>query len=439
MAKVAIVGTGIAGLSSAYHLHRSHDITVYEKEPCAGGHSRTLDIEHSGRPLRVDTGFIVFNRRNYPNLTALFRRLAVPVEKSDMSFAVTVRQGWLEWGAASANAVFGQRRNILRPEFHRLMSDVMRFNANAEAVVDAEPELALGALIERMNLGDWFRWYYLLPMAGAIWSCPPRQMLTFPASSFIRFFANHGLLSVRGQPQWYTVSGGARTYVERLCAPFRDNIRPRCAVVSVRRKNRSVEVCDARGHSETFDHVVFACHADAALSMLADATPTERAALSSFAYQKNRVVLHKSPQFMPRRRRCWASWVYNSDGRQDEAAISVTYWMNRLQSIDARYPLFVTLNPAQTIPDELIFDEHEFSHPVFEHQTLAGQAMLRALQGRNRTWFCGAHLGHGFHEDGLVSGLDVAIALDALGERAHPHAASPRQAAEDIPIEAALD
>ncbi len=413
MAKIAIIGTGISGLSAAYLLNERHDITVYEKDSRIGGHSRTITVRHGTRAIPVDTGFIVFNRRNYPNLTALFRRLGVPTHKSDMSFALTVRDGWLEWGAQNLNAIFGQRRNFFRPGFFRLFGEAMRFNAQAVSAMEENPGVTLGQLIRRMGLSDSFRWYYLLPMAGAIWSCPPRQMLAFPAETFIRFFSNHGLLSASGQPQWYTVTGGAQNYIDRLTAPFIGRIRVNCAVAEVTRANGAVAVRDQNGHRETYDHVVFASHADETLRLLADASPAERNALGAFTYQRNRAILHKDPQFMPKRKRCWASWVYHSDGSGDEAAITVSYWMNRLQAIDRRYPLFLTLNPAREIPTEHVFDEHLFHHPVFDHAAMAAQTRLKAMQGTNNAWFCGAHMGHGFHEDGLVSAINVATALGA--------------------------
>lgn len=417
MAKIAIIGTGIAGLSAAYHLYKHHDIVIYEKASRVGGHTRTVRVRHGDRTIAVDTGFIVFNEQNYPNLVALFRELGVAVKKSDMSFALTVGDGWLEWAAHGVNAILGQRRNLFRPGFLRLFAEVIKFNAQAEAALDADPAVTLGALIESMGLGEWFRRYYLLPMAGAIWSCPPRQMLEFPARSFVRFFANHGLLSASGQPQWYTVDGGSQAYVDRMIAPFAASIRTNCGATGIRRGKTGVTVRDSRGNCEIFDHVVLASHADESLKMLGDASDAERATLGAFSYQTNTVVLHKDPQFMPRRRRCWASWVYHSDGMGDEAAITVTYWMNRLQSIDARYPLFVTLNPARTIPDEHIFDRHEFAHPVFDREAIAAQQRLNSIQGIGNTWFCGAYAGYGFHEDGFVSGMNVASALNAAAGR----------------------
>jgi uncharacterized protein len=413
MAKIAVIGTGISGLSAAWLLHRRHDVTVYEKAGRVGGHSRTLMVRHGGRDIAVDTGFIVFNERNYPNLTALFGHLGVAVKNSDMSFGLSVDGGRLEWGAKGLNAVFGQRRNLLRPRFLKLLYDVMRFNALVEAEAERAPGETLGALLDRMGMGDWFRRNYILPMAGAIWSCPPSKMLEFPARTFVRFFANHSLLSLSGQPQWKTVDGGAQSYVEKITAPLADRVRTGCGAVRVSRKFGGVQIHDARGHAEYFDHIVFACHADEALAALADPSDEERAALGAFQYQRNVAVLHRDISVMPKSRRCWASWVYHADGRGAEPAISVTYWMNSLQGIDESCPLFVTLNPSQPIDERRVFDRHVFEHPAFDFAALRGQERLKRMQGLANTWFCGAHMGHGFHEDGLVSAMAVAEALGA--------------------------
>ncbi|HEY3637826.1 MAG TPA: FAD-dependent oxidoreductase [Rhizomicrobium sp.] len=413
MARIAIIGTGISGLSAAFLLGRMHDITVYEKDARPGGHSRTLHVPYGDRTIAVDTGFIVFNKLNYPNLTSLFEYLDVPVRNSDMSFALTVGNGWLEWGAKDLTAIVAQRRNLLRPQFLRLFVDVMRFNKGALAIARREPELSVGALIKRMRLGNWFRRHYLLPMAGAIWSCPPKQMLEFPALSLLEFFANHHLLSMTGQPQWLTVEGGSDVYVRRIADLLGDRLRTGCAATRVLRTSRGVMITDQQGTTARYDEVVFATHSDQTSALLGDASSAERNALSAIRYQPNRVVLHRDPGFMPQRRSCWGSWVYHADNAGDEAALSVTYWMNNLQGIDERYPLFVTLNPSRLIASADIFDTHEFSHPVFDFAALQGQRTLLSLQGRNRTWFCGAWLGYGFHEDGLVSAMNVAERLGA--------------------------
>jgi predicted NAD/FAD-binding protein len=411
MARIAIIGAGISGMGAAYLLGREHEITLYEKEARAGGHSRTVTVDYDGRSIPVDTGFIVFNHLNYPHLSGLFAHLDVPVHKSDMSFAATIRGGWLEWGARDINAIFGQRRNLLRVRFAQLVRDVLRFNSLAEKAVAENPEITLGALIAHMGLGEWFRRYYLLPMAGAIWSCPTGQMMDFPARTLVRFFANHHLMSISGQPQWYTVTGGSQEYVRRLTASFADRVRTGCAAVSVRREHGAAVVRDSGGHAQAYDHVVLACHGDQALALLGDADDRERAVLSAFRYQKNIAVLHRDARVMPRRRRCWASWVYSSDGAPEHPEITVHYWMNQLQGIDPACPLFVSLNPAVDIPDALVFDRCSFDHPVFDTAAIAAQPQVRAMQGLRNIWYCGAHLGHGFHEDGLASAVDVARRL----------------------------
>jgi predicted NAD/FAD-binding protein len=408
MAKIAIVGTGISGMGAAYLLNPHHEITVYEKADRIGGHSRTVDIDYDGVPIPVDTGFIVFNKRNYPNLSGLFRHLDVPVHKSDMTFGATIGNGWLEWGARDLNAIFAQRRNLLRPNYYRLLHDVYRFNSRALETAIALPHISLGELIERLGMSDWFRRYYLLPMAGAIWSCPPSQMLDFPALSFVRFFENHGLLSVSGQPQWYTVTGGSKEYVKRLTRDFQSQIRLNCGAAEVTRFRDGVEIRDAKGGVERFDHAVFASHADETLASLKDADSAERTLLGSFRYQRNHAVLHKDVSVMPKRKACWASWVYHAGVETDEPGISVSYWMNNLQGIDRRYPLFVTLNSRRAFAREDVFDEHVFYHPVFDADAVLAQQRMSMLQGHRNIWYCGAYLRNGFHEDGISSAVDIA-------------------------------
>jgi hypothetical protein len=325
-----------------------------------------------------------------------------------MSFATSIRDGWLEWCGSDLRALFGQRRNLLRPRFALFLRDVLKFNSRAVAAVSQHPDLTLDQLITHMKLGDWFRRYYLLPMAAAIWSCPLNEMLSFPARSLVQFFANHHLLSATGQPQWYTVSGGSQEYVRRLIAPFERRIRTQCGVTAITRQDGKVQIHDSQGGLQSYDEVVMACHGDEALALLQDRDSVEHAALAPFRYQKNLAVLHRDESVMPQRRRCWASWVYTSDGESTDPAITASYWMNRLQRIDETRPLFVSLNPGRAIAEHLIFDEFEFDHPVFDKSVLEAQARVQALQGARNTWFCGAHLGHGFHEDGLSSAVTVA-------------------------------
>jgi uncharacterized protein len=431
MAKIAIIGTGIAGLGAAYLLHRRHEITVYERQARIGGHARTVRVDYDGKAVPVDTGFIVFNELNYPHLSAMFRHLGVATHKSDMTFAASIRDGWLEWGAKDLNAVFGQRRNLLRPRFALLARDVFRFNARAESAVAATPDLTLGELIAALGLGEWFKRYYLLPMCAAIWSCPPGEMLRFPAATLIRFMANHRLLSASGQPQWYTVTGGSREYVARLTQSFAHRIRVGVGAAQVVRNAHGAVVTGTDGETVAYDHVVFASHGNETLALLRDADAEERAVLSAFRYQRNTAVLHRDATVMPKRRRCWASWNYASDGDAAEPKLSVTYWMNLLQGISNDTPLFVTLNPKRAIAADKIFDVAEFEHPVFDRRAVAAQAEVQAMQGARNTWFCGAHLRNGFHEDGLQSAVHVARLLGAetpwqaprpaFAEPARPH------------------
>ena len=414
MSKIAIIGSGISGLSAAYLLSRKHDIVLFERETRVGGHSRTITVRQGDRIIPVDTGFIVFNERNYPNLTALFRELSVPVKDSDMTYAMSVGNGRFEWGAQSLNTIFAQRSNLINPSFYALFREVMHFNGEAERTVEQRPDISLGDLISSMGLSERFRQLYLLPMSGAIWSSPPRQMLEFPASVFVQFFRNHGLLSMSGQPQWRTVDGGSEQYVSRIVKVLGNRIRTGCGVSSVAREQDQVIVRDTTGEVHTFDHVVLACHSDEALSLLADGTSEEVSALGAIRYQKNDAILHRDPRFMPRRRRCWASWNYQSDGKGSEPAVAVTYWMNRLQKIDEAYPMFVTLNPGSEVDPGDVYDRHVFHHPVFDAGAIKAQAALRQMQGQSNTWFCGAYMRHGFHEDGLVSALRV---VDRLGCR----------------------
>lgn len=412
MARIAIVGTGISGLSAAYLLHSGHEITVYEKAASIGGHSRTKYVRTPAGLIPVDTGFIVFNYRNYPELCGLFKHLNVTVQKSDMSFGVSAQNGTLEWSAQTVASLFGQRSNLLKPRFYRMLIDILRFNRGARRLVRENSELTMGGLIARMRLSDWFQDYYILPMGAAIWSCPLTAILEFPARTFIDFFDAHGLLTVTDQPQWHTVTGGSEVYVKALTKPFDHRIRTSSAVTSVTRNSGKVQVTDAQGMQE-YDHVIFACHADETLKLLADPSREESETLGAFTYQRNMAYLHSDTEIMPKRRKCWASWVYHAEADAPRDLISVTYWMNQLQDIDHSTPVFVTLNPLRPIREDLIHDKHLFEHPVYTTQSVAAQQQLPTLQGKRNSWFCGAYHRSGFHEDGLVSGMNVAWALGA--------------------------
>ncbi|GLO69225.1 cyclopropane-fatty-acyl-phospholipid synthase [Phaeobacter inhibens] len=412
--RIAIVGGGISGLATAWLLAKTHNVTLYEAAPRLGGHARTVMAGRNG-DQPVDTGFIVFNYVNYPHLTSMFRDLEVPVVKSDMSFGASIGDGRVEYGLRDLGALLGQRRNIARPAFFRMVRDILRFNANAEQVAKSD-SVTIGELVNDLKLGDWFQRYYLMPICGAIWSTPPDEIRGFPAQSLVRFFRNHALLSASGQHQWWTVKGGSIEYVRRLTSRLEQmgcQLRPGTPVRSVERTAEGVCIHLPDGTSENFDQVVMACHSDDSLRLLSQPTRAEQATLGVMRYQDNEMILHHDSAQMPRRRACWSSWVYKADTRDDRAAIGVTYWMNRLQNIDENDLLFVSLNPVKDVQSDLIYDQKTFRHPVFDTAALRAQSQIADIQGQNNTWFAGAYLRHGFHEDGFASAVRVARGIDA--------------------------
>lgn len=409
--KIAVIGSGIAGMGVAHLLSARHDVTVFEKNAYAGGHSRTIEVRTGDSIIPVDTGFIVFNDWNYPNLMGLFKTLGVPYEKSDMSFGVSVDGGWLEY--ASGNLI-AQKANILRPQFWGMVADILRFNSGARRFIGQRTDITLEECLNRMNMGEWFRKYYLLAMGAAIWSCPVETIMKFPAHTFLKFFENHGLLNIATRPQWYTVSGGSREYVRRLIAASRFDLKLGTPAKTLRKGERGWIVTDYRGQESVFDHVILACHADEALAIIDAPTPEERRTLNAFTYQENRIVVHTDPSFMPKNRNCWASWVYLNEGRSDEKPeVSLTYWMNNLQNLDPAHPVFITLNPGRMPAAETILDQHKFTHPVFDQDAVEAQGALPSLQGQRGLWFCGAYHRYGFHEDGLMSAVSIAKAFKA--------------------------
>lgn len=416
--RIAVIGGGIGGLGAAWALARRHDVTVFEANDYPGGHSNTVTVDYDGRAIPVDTGFIVFNDRNYPNLLRLFAHLRVPALPTVMSFSVSVgdaaRRGRLEWAGSDLGALFAQRRNLLRPSFHGMLRDILRFNRRAAADLAAGrlSGRTLGGYLADGGYGEAFTLDYLLPMGAAIWSTPLGGMMDFPAATFIRFFHNHGLLGIRGRPQWSTVQGGSREYVRRLVADGGFALHLNMPVRSLRRESNGVSLL-AGGRVQQFDQVVLACHGDQALQLLGDgATAAERAMLAAFRFQPNRAVLHRDPALMPVRRKVWSSWNYLSEPRRDlQRRVALTYWMNRLQGIDEDCPLFVTLNPVEEPARDKVFAEFAYEHPLFDGAAIEAQARLAQIQGRDRLWFCGAWCRYGFHEDGLAAGLGVAAAL----------------------------
>jgi predicted NAD/FAD-binding protein len=414
--KIAIIGSGVSGASAAWALNPLHDVTLYEKENRAGGHTATVDVDYDGLSIPVDTGFIVYNEPNYPNLTALFSELGVATHASDMSFSLSLDRGKLEWSGAGLSSIFAQKRNLLRPSFLLMIREILRFNKTCLLDRDA------GHLASR-SIGDYLDWRgfspgftnnYLVPMAAAIWSTPAAKMMQFPAEYFVNFFDNHRLIYSK-QHQWRTVTGGSRTYLEKLLAPLGDRLKLGLGVRSVVRSQAGVTVIDGSGQETHFDKVIFAAHSDQTRRMLVDASEQEKKVLAAVPYQPNRVVLHRDPRLMPQRRKVWASWNYLRSSSEDgNADVAVTYWMNRLQAIDDRFPLFVTLNPDREPEPHKVFAEFSYDHPQFSAESVKAQAALADMQGHNNSYFAGAWTGYGFHEDGLSSGLKAAAALGAV-------------------------
>lgn len=414
---IAVVGSGVAGLSAAWLLSSRHRVDLYEKDDRLGGHANTQRVETGDGPVHVDTGFLVYNELNYPNLTALFEHLDVATNSSDMSFAASLDSGGFEY-RGSARGLFVQKSNILRPRFWRMVADLLRFYREAPKAV-ADPILAgmsLGAYLERGGYSETFRDDHLLPMGAAIWSMSRDSMLEFPLEVFVRFCANHGLLKISGRPQWRTVDGGSREYVNRLAESVSGSVHLNTSVSQIRRTADAVHITDRQGFTQTFDAVVIATHADQALTMLGDADYSERRLLRDIGYQRNVAILHTDEGLMPKRRACWASWNYmhGSDGGDQ---VCVSYWLNRLQQLDTKTQLFVTLNPPVPPREGTILRSFIYDHPVYDGAAVAAQRNLWKLQGHNRTWFCGAHFGYGFHEDGLQAGLAVA---EQLGDVRRP-------------------
>lgn len=416
--RVAVIGSGISGLSAARALADAAHVTLFEADRYFGGHTHTVDITLDGQTHGVDTGFLVFNERTYPELIRLFGELQVPTAPSEMSFSVQVPDSGLEWSGSNLNSVFAQRRNLARPAFWGMLREVMRFNrlarALAERGADAGQQQPIGDFLAAHRFSREFCDWYFLPMIGCIWSCPTDQMLRFPVATMIRFCHNHGLIQVTGRPRWFTVKGGARQYVDKLLRSI-DDARLNTAVRSVRRLRATDQVSiGTDSGTEVFDAVVLACHSDQSLALLADATPAEREVLGAIRYHRNRAVLHTDTVVLPTRRLAWAAWNYEraaSDSRE-QAAVCLHYLINRLQPLPFKTPVMVSLNPLNQPGREpradRVHGEYDYAHPVFDAAAIAAQQRVPALQGEANTWFCGAWTRYGFHEDGLMSGLAVA-------------------------------
>jgi predicted NAD/FAD-binding protein len=427
--RVAVIGTGIAGNAAAWTLSKRYPVTVYDREFRPGGHSHTVTIDYDGEQVAVDTGFIVYNELNYPDLTAMFDHLGVETVESSMSFAVTADAGRFEWKGGGENwietakGLFAQRRNLLSPTYLWMLRDILTFNQQSteDHAAGRLTGLSLGEYFRRRHFAPRLLTDYLAPMGAAIWSAPSSEMLDFPAENFVAFFNNHRLLQY-DRPVWRTVKGGSRRYVEKLTSAFRDRLRLGCAVTGLERTPHGVVVHDSHGRSEAYDHVVISAHSDQALAMLSDADAGERAILGAIGYSPNTVYLHRDARLMPKRKSAWASWNFLRWQREGtvENDVAVTYWMNNLQGIDADKPLFVSLNPPFEPAAELTFGKYMCEHPQYNAAAFAAQKRIGEIQGRRHTWFCGAWTGYGFHEDGLRSGLAVAESLGAVAPWRQP-------------------
>ncbi|WP_428672573.1 NAD(P)/FAD-dependent oxidoreductase [Roseibium sp.] len=416
--KIAVIGSGISGLSAAWLLAKNHQVTLYEADDRLGGHANTVDVTTTDGTVPADTGFLVFNERNYPNLVALFDHLGVTSHETVMSFALSLNGGAYEYGGCGLDGFFGQRRNFARKSHWRLLNDIRRFFKSArQQAADGVPDIALGDFLMRERYSKAFIDDHIIPMGAAIWSTSMSEMLAFPARSFIDFYANHGMLQFNNRPQWRTVAGGSRTYVNRLVEDAGFEVLPGTAAKRIVRHRDYVHVADARGALRPFDHVVLATHADQSLKLLDTPDRLEETLLGAFSYQRNHAVLHRDARWMPRRKRLWSSWNYIKQDEGTETGLCVTYWLNRLQHLQTRTDLFVTLNPFDEIHPKAIEREFVYDHPVFNETAMAAQKSLWDLQGARRTWFCGSYFGYGFHEDGIQSGLAVA---ELLGGAARP-------------------
>jgi len=435
---IAVVGSGISGLSAAWLLCRKHAVTLYEKETWLGGHSNTIDVavcDEGATTRPVDTGFIVYNTQSYPNLIALFDHLGVETAPTEMSFSVSLGAGHYEYSGTGIGGLFGQPRNAVRLHHLQMLADIARFfrEAPRDLANGFAKDLSLADYLTERGFSRAFIDHHILPMAAAIWSTPTADVLGYPAASFIRFFANHGLLQIRRRPQWRTVTGGSREYVRRLRNSFRGRIYQNVAVRRVTRSQSAASIVDSLGRIEHFDAVVLATHADQALALLGDADDPERAMLGAFRYARNEAVVHSDPAWMPRRRRLWSAWNFIGPADTDAGRLTVSYWMNRLQPLQSRTDIFVTLNPGHGLTQRAAAFQYE--HPMFDAAALRAQRGLWRLQGRNRTWFAGSYFGYGFHEDGLEAGLAVAEELGGIARPwkvRSPIETAPRQAASAL-------
>lgn len=407
---IAVIGAGIAGLSAAWLLAREHRVTLFERNRYFGGHTHTVTVDTPLGPQGIDTGFVVYNERNYPHLTGLFAHLGLPTQATDMSFAASIADGRLEYAGSSLDTLFAQRRQLASPPYWGMLADILRFNRLAKRSLETgdADHLNLGEYLRRGRFGRRLRDHYLLPMAAAIWSCPTHTMAEFPATSFLQFFRNHGLLDLKNRPQWRTVTGGAREYVNRLLHDIGPEAHSDLPAIRVGRADTGPWVRTADDKLHRFDEIVLACHADEALALIERPSIAETAVLGAFRYQANHALLHTDARLMPRRRKVWSSWNYLAEGGRGGDRVSVSYWMNRLHRLEAGVPdLFVSLNPLREPAADSVIEEMTYHHPVFDLQALRAQQQLRCIQGVDRLWFTGSYAGYGFHEDALCSSVEL--------------------------------
>lgn len=431
--RIAVVGTGIAGNVVANRLCKEHEIVVYESNDYIGGHSNTVVVPSREGDIPLDTGFVVFNDRTYPNFLRLLSELDVRHQASSMSFSVQCERSSLEYNGSTLNSLFAQRRNLLRPSFHRMIRDILRFNREALELLDINTDSnknrnsssgsTAPSLAEYLKTGGYsreFTEHYLIPMGAAIWSAEPDMLENMPARFFVRFFHNHGLMSIRNRPVWQIITGGSQSYVAKLVAGHRDRIRLKSPVCSVMRQPSQVLIKTRDSEAEAFDYVFLACHSDQALRLLNQPLPLEREVLGAIPYQSNDVILHTDESLMPRRRRAWAAWNYHV-GSGDSTRASLTYHLNRLQGLNTDIQYFITLNTEQGIQPESIIKKINYEHPVFTAASVAAQSRHEELNGLNRTYYCGAYWRNGFHEDGVVSALTALAQFDARNANAQQH------------------